>query len=126
MTTAAEPSIYEAIGGDSALEAVVADFYERVLADPELAGFFAGTNMIRLRGRQVEFFAAALGGPVPYAGASMRDAHRGRGIGQRHFDLVAGHLTASLAAAGVPEATVARIIGAVAPLSGEIVSPGAG
>jgi hemoglobin len=126
MTTAAEPSIYEAIGGDSALEAVVADFYDRVLADPELAGFFAGTNMTRLRARQVEFFAAALGGPVPYAGASMRDAHRGRGIGQRHFDLVAGHLVASLAAAGVPDPTVARIVGAVAPLAGEIVSPGAG
>jgi hemoglobin len=91
-----------------------------------LAGFFAGTNMARLRGRQVEFFAAALGGPVPYSGASMRNAHRGRGIGQRHFDLVAGHLVASLTAAGVPDATVARIVGAVAPLAGEIVSAGAG
>src|SRR3984885_3445011 len=78
MTTAAEPTIYEAIGGDTALVVVVDDFYGRVLADPELAGFFAGTNMARLRGRQVEFFAAALGGPVPYSGASMRDAHRGR------------------------------------------------
>jgi len=126
MTTAAEPTIYEAIGGDSALEAVVDDFYGRVLADPELAGFFAGTNMTRLKGRQVEFFAAALGGPVPYSGASMRDAHRGRAIGQRHFDLVAGHLVASLTAAGVPDRTVAQIVGAVAPLAGEIVSSGAG
>jgi hemoglobin len=124
MTTAAEPTIYEAIGGDSALEVVVTDFYERVLADPELAAFFAGTNMTRLRGRQVEFFAAALGGPAPYSGASMRDAHRGRGIGQRHFDLVAGHLVASLEAAGVPGPTVARIVAAVAPLAGQIVSPG--
>jgi hemoglobin len=126
MTTAAEPTIYEAIGGDSALEGVVDGLYERVLADPELAGFFAGTNLTRLKGRQVEFFAAALGGPVAYAGASMREAHRGRGIAQRHFDLVAGHLVASLAAAGVPDATVARIVGAVAPLAGDIVSPGAG
>jgi hemoglobin len=126
MTAAAEPTIYEVIGGDTALKTVVDGLYERVLADPELAGFFAGTNMTRLKGRQVEFFAAALGGPLPYAGASMRDAHRGRGIGQRHFDLVAGHLVASLAAAGVPDATVARIVGAVAPLAGEIVSAGAG
>jgi hemoglobin len=126
MTTAAEPTIYDTIGGTSALEAVVADFYDRVLADPELAGFFAGTNMARLKGRQVEFFAAALGGPVPYSGASMRDAHRGRGIGQRHFDLVAGHLVAALAEAGVPTVTVGRIVGAVAPLAEDIVSPGAG
>ena len=40
-----------------------AAFYGRVLADDELAGFFTGTNMARLKGKQVEFFAAALGGP---------------------------------------------------------------
>jgi hemoglobin len=76
----------------------------------------------RLKGRQVEFFAAALGGPVPYTGASMRDAHRGRAIAQRHFDLVAGHLVASPGAAGVPDATATQIVAAVAPLAGEIVA----
>jgi hemoglobin len=126
MTTEAQSTIYDTIGGDTALVAVVDDFYDRVLADPELAGFFAGTSMARLKGRQVEFFAAALGGPLPYDGASMRDAHRGRGIGQRHFDLVAGHLVAALTAAGVPDATVGQILAAVAPLAGEIVSPGGG
>jgi hemoglobin len=119
---AAEPTIFETIGGDAALAAVVGDFYDRVLADPALAPFFAGTNMARLKGRQAEFFAAALGGPVPYSGASMRDAHRGRGITQRHFDLVAGHLVTALGAAGVPDATVTQIAEAVTPLAREIVS----
>jgi hemoglobin len=95
-----------------------------VLADPDLAGFFAGTNMTRLKGRQVEFFAAALGGPLPYTGASIRDAHRGRAIAQRHFDLVAGHLVASLVAAAVPDATVTQIVAAIAPLASEIVTVG--
>jgi hemoglobin len=122
MTTAAESTIFEAIGGDTALYEVVDDFYDRVLADPALAPFFAGINMARLKGRQAEFFAAALGGPVPYSGASMRDAHRGRGITQHHFDLVAGHLVTALGAAGVPDAMVAQIAGAIAPLAREIVS----
>ncbi len=104
--------------------AVVDDFYGRVLADPDLRAFFAGTNVSRLKGKQVEFFAAALGGPLPYTGASMRDAHRGRAIAQRHFDLVAGHLVASLAAAGVPDATVTQIVAAVAPLASDIVTVG--
>jgi hemoglobin len=122
----AEPSIYESIGGEPALAAVVDDFYARVLADPQLSGFFAGTNMPRLKGRQVEFIAAALGGPVPYTGASMRDAHRGRGIAQEHFDLVAGHLVTALGAAGVPDSTVRQIVAAIAPLAAEIVSADAG
>ena len=125
MPTAAEPTIYEAIGGDPALAAVVDDLYARVLQDPELTGFFAGANMTRLKGRQVEFFAAALGGPQPYQGASMRDVHRGRGISQEHFDLVAGHLVAALRDAGVPDDTVSQIVGAIAPLASEIVSSAA-
>ena len=109
MTSTGQPTIFEAIGGEPALVAVVSDFYDRVLADPGLSGFFAGTNMARLQGRQVEFFAAALGGPVTYSGASMKDAHVGRGIEQRHFDLVAGHLVASLAGAGKEVVVASKI-----------------
>jgi hemoglobin len=118
-----EPAtIYERIGGHEALEAVVEDFYVRVLADSQLSGFFAGTNMNRLKGKQVEFFAAALGGPEPYTGAPMKQVHQGRGITMHHFNLVAGHLAGALSAAGVPSETVTAIIGAIAPLAPEIAS----
>jgi hemoglobin len=116
-------SIYEQIGGQEALAAVVDDFYERVLADAELAPFFTGTSMPRLKGMQVEFFAAALGGPDEYRGRSMKDVHRGRGVAQHHFDLVAKYLVDALLAAGVPAETTEVIIGAIAPLSEEIVTP---
>ena len=124
MTAAAEVNIYEAIGGESALVAVVDDFYGRVLADPQLAAFFAGVNMPKLKGRQVEFFAAALGGPDLYQGPSMRQVHVGRGISQADFDRVAFHLTGSLADAGVPPEIITEIVAAVLPLAGDIVSPG--
>ena len=42
-------SIYDAIGGQPALEAAVERFYERVTADPELASFFAEMDMRKLR-----------------------------------------------------------------------------
>jgi hemoglobin len=122
--TAAENSIYEAIGGEPALAAVVDDFYQRVLADQQLSGFFAGANMPKLKGKQVEFFAAALGGPDVYTGASMRQAHVGRGISQADFDKVAFHLTGALAGAGVPADTITKIAAAITPLADEIVSRG--
>jgi hemoglobin len=77
-------SIYDKIGGHEAIEVVVEDFYARGLADGQLAGFFAGTNMNRLKGKQAEFFAAALGGPEPYTGAPMKRVHQGRGITMHH------------------------------------------
>ncbi|MEX3649769.1 group 1 truncated hemoglobin [Mycolicibacterium porcinum] len=85
------------------------------------AAFFTGTNMARLKGKQVEFFAA-LGGPVAYSGAPMRQVHQGRGITMHHFNLVAGHLGDSLAEAGVPEGLVGQIIAAIAPLADEIAT----
>jgi hemoglobin len=78
--------------------------------------------MNRLKGKQVEFFAAALGGPEPYTGAPMKQVHQGRGITMHHFGLVAGHLADALAAAGVPSPTVTEILGAIAPLAPEIAS----
>ena len=122
--TAAEGNIYEAIGGEPALVAVVDDFYRRVLSDAQLAAFFAGANMPKLKGRQVEFFAAALGGPDLYQGPSMRQAHAGRGISQADFDRVAVHLTGSLADAGVPPESISEIAAAILPLADDIVSRG--
>lgn len=115
-------TVFDQIGGYEALEEVVADFYARVLSDNELAGFFTGTNMSRLKGKQVEFFAAALGGPDTYTGAPMRQVHQGRGITMLHFALVAKHLADSLTAAGVPAETVDQILGAIAPLSADIAT----
>jgi hemoglobin len=116
------PSIYDRIGGYEAIEVVVEDFYGRVLADDQLSGFFTGTNLSRLKGKQVEFFAAALGGPEPYIGAEMKQVHKGRGITMGHFNSVVEHLSAALAAAGVESETVADILAAIAPLAPEIAT----
>jgi hemoglobin len=118
-------SIYDRIGGHEAIEVVVEDFYCRVLDDDQLSPFFSGTNMNRLKGKQAEFLAAALGGPEPYSGVSMKQAHKGRGITMHHFNLVAGHLSDSLSAAGVPAETIAEILAVVAPLAGDIASDAA-
>ncbi|KZS63684.1 hemin receptor [Mycobacterium kansasii] len=115
-------TIYDQIGGYQAIEVVVEDFYARVLADDQLAGFFTGTNMSRLKGKQTEFFAAALGGPEPYTGAPMKQVHQGRGITMRHFTLVAGHLGDALAAAGVPAETITEILKTISPLAADVAS----
>lgn len=117
-----ETPLYEVIGGTPAIEVVVDDFYARVLADPLLEPFFTGVNMPRLKGRQVEFFTVALGGPPVYTGRPMADVHAGRGIERQHFAAVAGHLSAALLAAGVPPEIAERITGTVATLEGDIVS----
>ena len=46
-------TLYDKLGGPEALEAAVDLFYEKVLADDRLKGFFEGTNMMRLVIKQV-------------------------------------------------------------------------
>jgi hemoglobin len=115
-------SLYEKIGGRDALEVVVEDFYCRVLDDDHLAGFYAGSNMGCVKARQLDFLSAVLGGPRAYTGMPMRQVHEGRGITMHHFAMVAAHLADSLCAAGLHPDTITAILGAIAPLAGEIAS----
>jgi hemoglobin len=90
-------TLYERLGGERAIAAVVEAFYGRVLADPLLAPFFAGVETDRLRRMQREFFAAALGGPIRYSGRPLHVVHAGLGIGIRHLARFLDHLMATLA-----------------------------
>jgi hemoglobin len=116
-----QPTLFDAIGGDPAIAAAVEEFYRRVLADPSLAPFFADTNVGRLKAHQRAFLTLALRGSGTYNGRTMRAAHAGRGITDAHFDRVAAHLGATLAALDVPADLIEQIIGGIAPLRPDIV-----
>jgi hemoglobin len=115
-------SIYDSIGGEVAVRAAVDDFYARLLADRQLAAFFTGTELRRLKAHQRAFIAAAIGGPEIFAGRDMAAAHAGLGVGDGDFDAVVGHLVGTLTALGVPENTIGQIDEALAPLRGAIVT----
>jgi hemoglobin len=116
-------SIYDEIGGADAVAAAVEQFYERVLGDPALAPYFADTDMRRLKAHQRMFIAVAVGGPEAYTGRSMGAAHAALNVQPEHFDLVVGHLVATLTDLGVPAETIGAIGGKLAPLKAEI-APG--
>ena len=115
-------NIYEAIGGAPALEAAVQRFYERVTADPQLASFFQGLDMRKLKVHQIAFLGQALGGPARYNGAGMQRAHAHLPIEQHHFDAVGQHLVATLQEFSVPDAMIGSIMERVAPLASHIVN----
>ncbi len=117
-----DDSLYQRIGGEPAVRAAVERFYERVLADPQLSGFFKQTSLPRLKAHQFAFLSQALGGPRQYEGASMREAHARLAIEQRHFDAVAAHLVETLRSLGVSEEIIGAVADAVTPLSNQIVN----
>jgi len=98
-----ETSLYERIGGDDTIRQVVEEFYARLLSDPDLAPFFAETDMSTLAKMQHEFFAAALGGPVEYSGTALVEVHAGRGIEPRHVSRFLEHLVDVLGERGLDD-----------------------
>ena len=115
-------TLYERLGGAAAIDAAVANFYQRVLSDQQLAHFFESTDMNWLKKSQTEFLTQALGGPSLYKGASMESAHAALGITEEDFNRVAGHLVATLQGLGVPQPLVDEVVALVAPLAPQIVT----
>ena len=122
MTLTATTTLYDKLGGQKAVEIVVEEFYERVLADVDLKGYFAGVDMDAQTKSQVRFISMALGGPNEYDGLPMAEAHEGMGITDHHFNLVAGHLVDTLKWAGVEDAEINDVVDIVGPLKTQIVT----
>ena len=113
-------SIFELIGGPPAMTAAVDDFYRRVMADPALSPYFDGIDMRGLKSHQRAFISAAIGGPEPYVGRSMREAHALFDIQPEHFDRVVHHLVNTLADLGVADLIIDAVGAKLAPLKAEI------
>ena len=115
-------TIYDEIGGLPAVSAAVDIFYDKVVADAQLAPYFTGTSIGKLKGHQRSFLITALGGPAVYRGGEVGPAHAHLGITGDHFDRVVGHLVATLTELGVPSATIGEIGELLGPLKGQIVA----
>lgn len=98
-----EDTLYERLGGEDSIEAVVDRFYEHVMADDLVNGYFEDVDMQRQIAHQTQFISSVTGGPVEYTGEDMRAAHEGMGITEEEFDAIATHLDTALAEFDVPE-----------------------
>jgi hemoglobin len=108
-------SIFQKIGGIEALHDIVDKFYDKVMADTSLKGFFEGANMDIQRGKMKAFLMMALGGPVKFTGKDMRKAHLrlvADGLSDVHFHAVGAHLVATLQEFGVDD-NILKEIGVV-------------
>lgn len=111
----------EKTDGTDAIRAAVSVFYDRVLGDPQLAGWFAGVDMNRLRKHQTTFLLYALGGRETYLGRPLHEAHVGLHITDAAFDATVGHLVAALHEVGVAPDVVTQLRSRVEQTRSQIV-----
>ena len=104
--TAEEKTLYQRLGGEPAITAVVDDFTARAAANPKVNflrnGKYANIDVPKFKKHLVAMVAAATGGPQKYAGRDMKTAHKGMAISDAEFDALAADLVATLDKFKVP------------------------
>jgi hemoglobin len=114
-------TLYHRLGGEERISTIVDEFYDRVLADESVAGFFHDVDMAAQRAHQTRFLSAVAGGPVEYDGEEMREAHEGLGLEPEHFAAIATHLEAALREFDVSDEDVEAIMSEVAALKDDVL-----
>ena len=121
MSEPPSPRGYDALGARPGIRRAVAGFSVRIIADPALAGYFAGVDLDAVRAHQVDLLVAAVGGPRRYTGRDMATAHAGVRITDTDFVRMLGHLNAALVDAGADDGTIRAVIIPVSGLRTSIV-----
>ena len=121
MTVAPQKSLYDRLGGQPAINAVVDDFVGNVAADSRINGFFARTDIPRLKKNLADQICAGTGGPCTYTGKDMRTAHKGMNITDAQFGALVEDLVKTLDKFKVPETEKGELLAILGPMKPQIV-----
>jgi hemoglobin len=125
-----DKSLYDRLGGDPAIVAVVDDFVGRAAADPAVNFTRKGhpnswdatpDNVAKLKKHLVQFIEQNTGGPQKYEGRDMLAVHTGMGITEAEWGAFVGDLKATLAKFNVPDKEQGELINIVATTHDAIV-----
>lgn len=126
----AEKSLFERLGGEAGIRAVVDNFVPRAAANPAVNFTRVGhkrtweatpENVETLKKHLTAFIGTATGGNTNYAGRDMKAAHQDMGITSAEFDAIAADLLASLKELNVPEKETNELMAIAATTKGAIV-----
>ncbi len=123
----ASKPLWERLGGEPAVRAVVHDFVEIAATNPKVDFFRDGKYTLDAEGvanleqRLVELISAVTGGPLKYGGRDMKSLHEGMGITNAQFDAIAGDLISVLKKYKVPQKEIDELIGVIGTTRKDIV-----
>ena len=117
-----QETLYDRLGGQEGIRAVVDDFYDRLRADEELGEFFDGANMEMLRRTQTDFLCEAAGGPETYDATPVREAHVDVPFTPDHIQRAVELLYESLEAFDVADDDADAVVGAIAQYEDDLLA----
>src|SRR5262249_53396671 len=120
-SSAPSKSLYERLGGEKAISAVVDDFAANALADNRINKKFAKSDATRLVTNLKAFVCFATGGPCRYTGLDMKTSHKNMGVTAGEFNALVEDLVKTLNKFNVGAAEKNELLGALGGLKADIV-----
>ena len=117
----AASSLYERLGGEPVMTAVVSETIDEVVADPRLNESFKGTNIKRVKMMIVEQICDIAGGGCHYSGDTMRDVHADHNVTQAQFFGLVEILRASMRRHHVPLRARNELLALLAPMAPDVI-----
>ncbi|QLH81712.1 group I truncated hemoglobin [Halosimplex pelagicum] len=115
-------TLYDRLGGREGIEAVVDEFYDRLLDDDELGPFFEDADIEMLRRTQADFLCEAAGGPETYDAAPVREAHLHVPFTEAHIQRAIDVLEATLASFDVHDEDADEVVQAIAAYEADLLA----
>jgi hemoglobin len=114
-------SLYDRLGGQPAIIAVVDDAIGNASADPRINQRFNAAGIPRLKKNLADLICLRTGGPCKYTGQSMADAHEGMHITDAEFDALAEDIGKSLNKFKVPAREQGELMAALGQMRNAVV-----
>jgi hemoglobin len=119
-------ALYNRLGANAGISAVIDDFIGKVAADTRINAFFAAAaadpaRLMKLRNNLINQVGQASGGPEKYTGLDMKTAHKGMKITDAHFNALVEDLQASLVKYNVQSKAKIELLTALGGMRADIV-----
>ncbi len=118
---AADRTLYERLGGQGAIQAVVTKLISNAGADKRINGYFKGVDLKQLNKQVVDQVCMATGGPCSYSGRDMKTTHKGMKVTTAAFNAFVEDLVSALDTFNVPKKEKDELLGILGPMKSDIV-----
>jgi hemoglobin len=111
-----DTSLWVRLGGSKNVPKIVDDFTTLAAADPKVDFTRGGRFKLnkektaQFKQQMVDFLSSVTGGPFPYFGKSMKEAHKGMKITDEEFDAAAADLRKAMEANGVKKDDIDSVL----------------
>ncbi len=119
----APKSLYDRVGGEKGISAVVDDALKFIVADKRINAFFAKADAGKLGKLLKDQFCQATGGPCKYTGRDMKTAHAGAGIQEKHWNAFVENLRRSMNKNKVKTKEKNELVALLGTMKKDIVEP---